>query len=1167
MAKTKLKIAAGILALACLGSMLAISNNKHVNTIAEECSMVEIIEFESIYSIGQTIKIPDGTIVVGEKQYPATKVVYKPSGGSFIADSIVLNESGQYVVEYRVEVDGRLYKKTYSFAAEDSLYSVTSNRSQAVYGTDLDWMMQNYTQEDYTGISGINVSLANGDEFTYNQVIDLSDNDENTTLLSIMAIPSRGSKFADCNHIYFRLTDAYDEDNYVDIKIRVNYSGFETSTNPLNYTDRWCDYYLTESIGENGETVYLKTLGTLTNAEGIPVETKENGAPADAYAGQQLYITRKNQDGSIFTDESGNAVRIAWSDEEGTPISNEGIYAQNLYIPLKNAEGALVKDADGHPIYAKTNPARSVWFQSIPKYVYVSAAANGQKYKGIEGSTLHIANNSGAPAASFFWATEVDYTRHYNEMGTVLGEQTTLRIYYDSEERAIYTYDNNLKRLVIDLDDMTYQDSAFKGFTTGEVFLSMNAKDYLSNSFNCVIRDIDGQDLTKSQADSSKVKLDIDTSAYGSEPMKAVVGQPFKLFTARAKDIYHQDVNLQVAAKVYKNYCVDGGRISVPVVNGCFIPDSCETYTIEYSVVGNNGQKYIKTLDIPVVENDPLKVAYGVQLGGKGGEWIDCFTTVAENAIGNAMVEYIVLNAQGEKVSVKDGRFRAGIAGEYTVTARLVDYVGRTAEHTETCEVSVGEILLTEEISLNDYYLTGIQYTLPQSNAYDYENMHSLTTTVKVNDDNGERILNADNKVTFAGNFATISYLAGDTLLLFKEIQLIDAISGRDHSMEKYFVASEGLSSQVAAGQSSISLVADGTQSKVSAKFVNTLSADGFSLIVGFPAETMEIDAFSIILTDKSNASQTLKFSIRRDDYTTKDGVVSYVVYINGNRYPYQKTSLTTKTLADKRTVSQLELNYDNSLLTIYNENFTKDLHLLDKGDFFEGFSSGEVLFTIEMEGVVEGSTLDICSLVGQNFSAEKADKVKPTLILSGEYGSNYSHGAILSVAPAIGLDVLDGVCAATVSVFSQKTRQYVKDVNGTLLQSVPATQEYQVELTEYGDYIVVYQSYDLSRNKEENRVTIYVMDREKPILNVNGGVNLTAKINEELTLPTANATDNVDDGLKVYCLIIDESGHRVCVEAGTNYTFGKKGKYTLRYFVIDTSGNLVQTDIIVVVE
>ena len=1167
MAKTKLKIATGILAVACFCSVCIFGNMPNTNTAIGECSMVETIQFESIYSIGQMIEIPDGTIVVDSKQYPATKVIYKPSGDAYTADSVILNESGKYVVEYRVEVNGKLYKQTYSFVAENTLYSVTSNRSQAAYGADLEWMMQNYIQEDYTGISGINISLANGDEFTYNQAIDLSDNDENSTLLSVMAVPSRGSKWADCNHIYFRLTDAYDENNYVDIKILVNYSGFDVGVNPLNYSDRWCNYYLTESVGENGEAVYLKTLGTLTDAEGNTVETKTDGYPTNAYNGQQLYITCKNQDGSIITDESGNAVRLAWSDEEGNPISNGGVYAQNIYIPLIDSNGVLVKDSDGNPVYAKSNPSRSLWYQSIPKHVYVSAAANGQKYKGIEGSTLHIANNSGAPAASFFWATEVDYTRHYSEMGTVLGDATTLRIYYDSEERTIYTYDNYLKRLVVDLDDMTYQDSAFKGFTTGEVFLSMSASDYLANSFNCVIRDIDGQDLTKEKADSSKVKVDVDTSAYGEGEVKAVVGQPFKIFPATSKDIYHQDTVLRVKAQVYKNYRVEGGKISVPVINGCFIPDTDDMYTIEYTTIGSDGKEYIKAMDIPTVSNEPLEIIYGSQVGGKGGEWIDCFTAIAKNPIGNATVEYIVLAPNGEKVSVINGRFRASIAGEYSITAKVIDYVGRTIEHTEKCEVSIGGILLAEEISLNDYYLTGIQYTLPKSNAYDYANMQDVPVTVQVNDSDGERILDVDNKVTFAGESAVISYFSGDALLLTKEIKLINAVDGRKYSMEKYFVASEGLSSQVVNGQSTISLKADGTQSKVSAKFVNTLSADGFSLVVGFAEETMDFDAFNIILTDKADASQTLKFSIRKSDSTIKDGIVSYIVYINGNRYPYQKTSLATKTLSDKRTISQLELNYDNSLLTIYNENFTKDLHLLDKGDFFEGFSSGEVLLTIEMEGVTEGATLDICSLAGQSFSAGKADKVKPTLIMGGNYGSNYNHGEILKVVPASGLDVLDGVCSATVSVFSQKTRQYVQDVNGTLLQSVSADKQYQVELTEYGDYIIVYQSYDLSRNKEENRVTVYVMDREKPILIVSNDGNASFKVNEEITIPSASATDNVDGNLKVYCLIIDGSGHRVCVESGTKYTFVKKGTYTLRYFAVDSTGNLIQTDRAIVVE
>lgn len=174
---------------------------------ADEVSL-SAVDIKEEYCIGETLVIPDATINVNGENYSAEKFLLLPDGAVKITDEYLLTESGNYSVLYKASVDGKVIEKTVSFTVLSDLFSVSSLQSSAQYGTN------SYLPED---VQGVNLSLKDGDVFTYNKLLDVSNFNKSTNLIKFYVTPQEvdAPEFA---NMYVKLTDIYDKDNYITVK-------------------------------------------------------------------------------------------------------------------------------------------------------------------------------------------------------------------------------------------------------------------------------------------------------------------------------------------------------------------------------------------------------------------------------------------------------------------------------------------------------------------------------------------------------------------------------------------------------------------------------------------------------------------------------------------------------------------------------------------------------------------------------------------------------------------------------------------------------------------------------------------------------------------------------------------------------------------------------------
>ena len=228
------KRAALILALAILFLLTAAAAVLPMGEAVKVHAATVQSPLESDYPVGTQLQIPDAVLsgTVGDEPFEVDarpSYVLFPSGSAISASgTLTLSEIGLYTVYYSAAVEGQTVTASDVFTVNETLYSVGS-LSSVSYGkmpasaieivpTEMREQAPFNTFDALAEREGIILGLANGETFRYNRMIDVSDNTAADNLVSMFPMPETYG-YADADRITLRFTDAYNENNYVEIYI------------------------------------------------------------------------------------------------------------------------------------------------------------------------------------------------------------------------------------------------------------------------------------------------------------------------------------------------------------------------------------------------------------------------------------------------------------------------------------------------------------------------------------------------------------------------------------------------------------------------------------------------------------------------------------------------------------------------------------------------------------------------------------------------------------------------------------------------------------------------------------------------------------------------------------------------------------------------------------
>jgi len=225
MKKSVKKWLSGVCGFACL---LCVSLGVRLTPNETDAATVGTLKSDAVidekYSLGMQFTIPEGDIVCDGITYPADTYYLKaPDGRVYEGRVHTLNDIGIYTVVYSAKNGATLITAEQTFVSIQANYQVSSNASSFSYVETL--------ERDKNGGSGVQVSLVEGDTFTFHEPIDINETQEYFSFYPydtyyddtvVEQYPNGGYTYDRKANIYvIRLTDCYNPNNYIETEMAI----------------------------------------------------------------------------------------------------------------------------------------------------------------------------------------------------------------------------------------------------------------------------------------------------------------------------------------------------------------------------------------------------------------------------------------------------------------------------------------------------------------------------------------------------------------------------------------------------------------------------------------------------------------------------------------------------------------------------------------------------------------------------------------------------------------------------------------------------------------------------------------------------------------------------------------------------------------------------------
>ncbi len=763
------------------------------------------------------------------------------------------------------------------------------------------------------------------------------------------------------------------------------------------------------------------------------------------------------------------------------------------------------------------------------------------------------------------WGTNVYWPSTTGQYSDVGPSSCAISLQYDAATKCVYSGGS----FVIDLDG-DYQEVPWKGWTTGEVYLSF------TGVTEVVVSEVFGNNFSDVYYEDEKqpsVKFDLQGYAESELP-NAVVGKSYELFDCFGVDNW--DESVKISTKVFYNYGTED-YTEISVKNNAFTPTKAGRYGLEYTAKDKFGNVFQKVLFVTAVnESNVIPVRFSLSenpvSNGVLGEAIALPEIIdMKGGLGTLNGKLIVYTPYGNTIDMtEDDTFTPDEVGYYTLEFIVSDYVGNGApnEYTimKTINVQPQATPIVYDNVLPKFVLSGATLQLPAVDAIDYFTDNSgiipeTTITAKIN---GTPLTVQDNKVvptiTSASEDMIVTYSATNSQGTTTKDYVVKVINPEKQEgfMTDYFQA---------IGDSSVEKYVQGenmylktTQSGAKMQFINPVLANEFSISMSVGDLSLaNVDKITIRLYDYADMRISVKFDIIKNTEDTAGNSKSYICIndgkltdISGNFYStnssfgfaYKQASLSAQALSGG-IVGYVEKT--------------------EAGKEFKGFTSGKVWVELEF-GTVEGDgvLLLMRSLNNQTLGNLSEDYIVPEFITTSTLPLTAEAGAEYTVPSVLAQDVLAPYCTATVSV--------AKVGGATLVQNQSADSDFKVTFNEDGRYRVLYTIIDANGQRLTRAFMVTIIEFAPPTLTINGTVPTTVSINTPIELPGATVTDNAGGECTLKIFVYDPNGRfsEILPDDNKNSaTYGKyvytpkiAGTYTLRYYAYDACANYVMQDI-----
>ncbi|MBQ9714508.1 MAG: hypothetical protein IJV83_04215 [Clostridia bacterium] len=690
-----------------------------------------------------------------------------------------------------------------------------------------------------------------------------------------------------------------------------------------------------------------------------------------------------------------------------------------------------------------------------------------------------------------------------------------------------------------------YGEDIFKGFTTGEVYLSIFAQNYTAATADFEIACIDGktgEDLTITDYEDKKAPtLCVDYTPTIGNAVYVAQGEEVEIFDATAMDVSGANVE----SCVYYNY-ESTKRSSVYVENGKFTATKPGAYTIVYTATDLFGNKTVEKVIVNSVATENGKaIDFAVEQLSviHAGEQTALPAYTVKGLNGDVTVEMRIIAPNGEVEEIQGNAFIPLHVGEYRIEYRYYDAIREyTTSYKVDSVASEVERFLTE-LKLPRYFIKGARYGLDDIKAFVFTsaNPTPVDATFYVKYDGGEYVVADSQDFVITGTESVqVKYVYGEAVLESEIVKIVDVGYDNRISISKYFQGDFSAeekgsyvryTSNVAEGNSALS-------------FINTLSFANFKLEFTIPLGAY-YKSLRLTLTDYYDCSVKTMIEL-----ITVDGGLGVV--IDGKIYKCNST------LAD------------GQIKSIWYNNATKKFVLPDStaASYTNKFTSDWCFLDVELVDIIQNSSIQIHALNNQSFGKLTGDRMKPEIFVENVSGQRSINDEV-TLSPGIYTDVLSPALQSTLMVsVKAPDGEYVKTNDGQFLDGTTSGgKAYTFTVTQYGHYRVVYTATDQKGNLVELPFVIIVEDETAPTIELTCNKKVTVPYLTLYTIDDFVVSDNITavEDLVVTLVVMDQRNNSV-VSVGKEFEAKYAGEYTVYVYCVDEAGNSAYTTYTVVV-
>ena len=772
------------------------------------------------------------------------------------------------------------------------------------------------------------------------------------------------------------------------------------------------------------------------------------------------------------------------------------------------------------------------------------AASNG-KYK-IDGESYDISFSPATVSAN------------------ALLSQLGWKLYYDTNTQRVYVdYANFVasqnngtwyKRVLLaDLANTAiYPDNAFKGFSTGEVYLSLTADKLVENKAKIDITSLGGRtgkDMLTTVEDTTAPTIQEHEKL--ADMKKIALNEEISIPKALSLDT-NSVTGINANMAVYYNYDAKSATNAlVGIVNGKFTPKKVGTYTIVYTAADYNGNKTTKTVDLICedVANDKAVVLTPTSVEHEAGVYVDVpGCSISGLYTDEANLKLYYTNEKGEQVLYKDSQVFLDRLGEFKFT-----YVYETPFKTYTATTSVTSLATDKVIMGNPvlpkYFIKNAKYTLDPVVAYEYteESTRAVLTKMYMKADGGEYVeVNPQEVAINANSTVQFKYTYGAGVLESEPVTVLDVGFGGALSAKDYFYSADGGITTVAT-KSHLQLISNGTVKNTTVEYINPLSMSSFDFEFNFPSKDKEgtttyatPENIVFTFTDYYDRSKVATFKIR----PARAGMY---IDINGVERVGQ---IPGRKFFDINTY----FSYSNGVIKFEGAEY----------DLGNVLTSDRVIFSITINGVANvQSCMNVTLLCDNVLTSAKYDTATPKIGITKMNMGYHKFGTVITVSKANASDLICPYLESGLKVMvMMPDGSFAKSEDGVTLDGTnPVDREYQVKLSQVGVYSVLYSYTDQNGDFESFTYSPIVKDEQAPTIVVDGKVEdevLTAKWGASVTVATYSVSDDITATDKIttcISVIYPSAVLRIIPNGGTFYA-EEKGRYTVIYYAQDEVGN-----------